>query len=108
MFLNLKEICNNNLTSLKTLQTFMFTRKWEETEKNLVQNRYQTASSHMHCLIDNFEAYFPSQQATDLQWKLCMLNLFSEQHTLWHLGTNFKNDLCQEAFVAVENTQNSG
>jgi len=67
MFLNLKEICNNNLTSLKTLQTFMFTRKWEETEKNLVQNRYQTASSHMHCLIDNFEAYFPSQQATDLQ-----------------------------------------
>ena len=39
-------------------------------KQNLEQSIIETASSHIHSLIDNFEAYFPKQQATELQSKL--------------------------------------
>ena len=53
----------------------------------------------MHSLSDNFEAYFPRQQATELQSKLWILNTFGELHPPEHLGTNLKYDLCHQAFI---------
>jgi len=44
----------------------------------------ETASTHIHSLIDNFEAYFPKQQAKELQSKLWILSLFGEQHPPGH------------------------
>ena len=67
---------------------------------NLEQSIIETASSHIHSLIDNFEAYIPKQQATKLQSKLWILSLFGEQHLPGHWGTNLKNDLCQLAFIS--------
>ena len=55
-----KEICSSNLQNSKTLQTFMSTCKWEETEQNLEQHIIEVASSHVNILPDSFEAYFPS------------------------------------------------
>jgi len=51
-------------------------------------------------VIDNFEAYFPSQQATELQSKLWIFNVFGERHPLEHLGANIKDDLCHQAFIS--------
>jgi len=34
-------------------------------KQNLEQSIIETASSHMHSLTDNFEAYLPKQQATE-------------------------------------------
>ena len=69
-------------------------------KQNLEQNIIETASSHLHSLIDNFEAYFPIQQATELQSNLWILSLFGEQHPPGHLGTNPKNGRCQQAFIS--------
>ena len=49
-----------NLKTLKTLQTFMPTCKWKETEHNLEQQIIKAASSDVYTLLDNLEAYFPS------------------------------------------------
>jgi len=49
-------------------------------------------------LTDNFEAYFPSQQATVLQAKLWILNPFGEQYPL-NICAHLKNDPCQQAFI---------
>jgi len=54
----------------------------------------------MHSLINNFETYFPRQQAKDLQSKLWILNIFDKQHPPEHLGTNLKNDLCHQPFIS--------
>jgi len=67
---------------------------------NLEQSFTETASSLMHSLIDNFEAYFPRQQATDLQSNLCILKIFGEQHPPEHLGTNLQNHLCHQPFIS--------
>jgi len=69
-------------------------------KQNLEQSIIETASPHLHSLIDNFEAYFPKQQATELQTKLRILSLFGEQHSPGHWGTNLKNDLCQQASIS--------
>ena len=53
-----KEICGNNLQNLKTLQTFMSTCKWEETEQNLEQRMIEVASSHVNILRDNLKLTF--------------------------------------------------
>jgi len=49
-------------------------------KQNLEQSVIETASTHLHSLIDNFEACFPKQQATELQTTLWISSLFSEQH----------------------------
>ena len=61
-----KEICSNNLQNLKTLQTFMSTCKWKETEQNLEQRIIEVTSSHVNILRDSFKAYFPSYQVAEL------------------------------------------
>ena len=93
-----KEICSNNLQNLKTLQTFMSTCKWEETEQNLEQRIIEVASSHVNILRDSFEAYFPIHQAAELKSKLWILNPFGEQQPPRPLGQILKNDFCQQAF----------
>lgn len=62
-----EEICSNSLKSLKTLQTFMSTCKWEKIEQKLEQRIMKVASSHVPTLLDSFEAYFPSHQAEALK-----------------------------------------
>jgi len=65
-----------------------------------VKTLHTIQSSHIHSLIDNFEAYFSKQQATEIHSKLWILSLFGEQHAPGHWGTNLKNDLCQQAFLS--------
>ena len=48
----------------------MPTCKWEETEQNLEQRTIEAASSHVHNLLDSFEAFFLSHQAAELKSKL--------------------------------------
>ena len=93
-----KEIYTNNLQNLKTLQTFMFTCKWEETEQNLEQRIIEVASSHVNIPRDSFKAYFPSHQAAELKSKLWILNPFGEQQPPGPLGQILKNNFCQQAF----------
>jgi len=50
--------------------------------------------------MDNFEAYFPKQQATELQSKLWILSPFGEQHPPGQWGTNLKNNVRQQAFIS--------
>jgi len=85
--------------SLNTLQTFKYPRV-SGKKQNLEQSITETASSNIHSLIDNFEAYFPCQQAIELQSKLWIFNVFCEQHPPEHLGTNLKDDLCYQAFIS--------
>ena len=60
------------------------------------QSITETANSHIHSLIDNFEAYYPRQQAKNLQSKLRILNIFGQQHPPEHLPVNLKDDLCHQ------------
>jgi len=80
-FQNFKEIFNNNHPTDVQLCPRVSGKK-----QNLEHRITETASSHMRSLIDNFEAYFPSQKATELQSKLWILNVFCEQHPPEHLG----------------------
>ena len=95
-----EEICDNNLKTLNTLQTFMSTCKREESEQDLEHRITKAASSHVHALLANFETYFPSHQATELKSKLWILNSFGKQQPLGSLGRIFKNDFCQQAFFS--------
>ena len=90
------------------VQTFMSTCKWEETEHNLEQDIIKAASSHLHTLLDSFEAYFPSYQALQLKSKFWILNPFGKQQPSGPLGHIFKNDFYQQAFLTVENMLNFG
>jgi len=63
----------------------------------------------MHSLIGHFEAYYPTQQAKNLQSKLWILNIFGEQNPPEHLGSNLKDDLRHNPFISrIKNTLNSG
>ena len=95
-----KEICNNNLKTLKTLQTFMSTCKWEESEQDLEHRITKAASSHVHALLASFQTYFPNHQATELKSKLWILNPFVKQQPPGSLGRILKNDFCQQAFFS--------
>ena len=47
-----EEICNNNLKTLKALQTFMSTCKWGESEQNLEHyQRSNFSCAHSACLL---------------------------------------------------------
>ena len=71
-----EEICNNNLKTLTTLQTLMFTCKWEESEQDLEHRIIKAASFHALTLLASFVTSFPNHQATELKSKLWILNLF--------------------------------
>jgi len=59
-----------------------------------------TNGSHIHTLIDNFEAYIHRQEASYLQSKLWILNIFGRQHPPKHLGINLKNDPCHQPIIS--------
>ena len=64
-----EEIRNSNLKTLKTLQTFMSTCKWEESEQDLEHLIIKAASSYVHALLASFETYLPSHQTIELKPK---------------------------------------
>jgi len=78
----------------------MSTCTWEETEYGAEYHRKIQLRLIIHSLIDSFKAYFPRQQATDLQSKPRILNICGEQHPPEHLGTNLKNNLCHQAYIS--------
>jgi len=94
-----EEMYNNNLMSLKTLQTFDHVHCPRVNGKKQFGAEHHRNSQFPCPLIDNFEAYIPRQQATYLQSELWILNNFGEHHPPEHLDTNLKKALCHQPFI---------
>jgi len=67
-------------------------------KQNLEQRIIETVRSHIHSLIDNFEAYFPKQQATELQavdfesfTQTASTKAFGHKPEKWPMSTSFIN-----------------